>query len=56
MLLPYSSMLHIPLTNYHLLAAKQRSYKTVNLYAKFNEDFLEKKSQENAPLAEKGQD
>ena len=36
---PYGSMLHIPPTNYYLLAAKQESYQNVYLVTKNIEEF-----------------
>ena len=51
---PYGSKLHIPPTNYHLLATQQEPYKKQKLT--LNEKCLRvfwKKSQENGPLAEK---
>ena len=40
---PYGSMLHIPLTNLLLLAAKQESYKrNLSLYENFSRIFLKK--------------
>ena len=52
--MPYGSKLHIPPTNYHLLAAQQEPYKKKSLT--LNEKYLRvfwKKSQENGPEAEK---
>ena len=53
---PYGSKLHIPPTNYHLLAAQQEPYKKAQLLTKNMWEFSGKKSQENGPLAEKWQD
>ena len=52
-----ANMLHIPPTNYHLLAAQQEPYKKKQLIT--NEKYLsfleikKKKSQENGTLVEK---
>ena len=35
-------MLHVPLTNYHLLAAKQEPYQKACLFMKILKKFLEK--------------
>ena len=54
-LVPYCSMLLIPLTSYQFLAAKQESEKSLAL----NENILknlQEKSQENGMLTEKGKD
>ena len=49
----YGSKLHIPPTNYHLLAAQQEPYKkSLTLKEDFFESFLER-NQENGPLADK---
>ena len=50
---PYGSMLHIPLTNYLLLAAKQEPYLKAYLSVKNIEDFSAEKSQENEPVGRK---
>ena len=47
--MPYGSKLHIPPTNYHLLATQQEPYKKTFLRVFWG------KSQENGPLAEKWQ-
>ena len=49
LLLPCGSRLHIPPTDYHLLAAKQEPYQNAHLLTKIIEDFSEKKlvSQDN---------
>ena len=50
--MPYGSMLHIPPTNYHLLAAKQEPYQKAYPLTKNTEEFSWRKSQENGPCAE----
>ena len=56
--MPYGSKLHIPPTNYHLLAAQQEPYKKslITLNEKCLRVFWREQSQENGPLAEKWQD
>ena len=51
--MPYGSKLHIPPTNYHLLAARQEPYKKAKPLTKNIWEFSGKKSQENGPLAVK---
>ena len=46
-------MLHIPLTNYHLLAAKQESYQKAYLLTKNIKEFCGEKSQENSSVGRK---
>ena len=43
---PFGSMLHIPPTNYHLLAAKQEPFQKAFLLTKNTEDFSGKMSEE----------
>jgi len=54
------SKLHIPPTSNHLLATQQETYKISDLLTKNIGQFLlrkkKEKSQDNGPLAEKGQD
>ena len=51
--MPYVSMLHIPLTNSLLLAAKQEPYKkSLSVNEKYWKNFLEK-VQENGPAGRK---
>ena len=45
---PYDSMLHIPLTNLLLLAAKQKPYKKAYLLTKKKEEFCGKSSDQQA--------
>ena len=56
--MPYGSKLHIPPTNYHLLAAQQEPYKKslITHNEKCLRVFWREQSQENGPLAEKSQD
>ena len=55
--MPYGSKLHIPPTNYHLLAAQQEPYKkSLTLNEKYLRVLWREKSQENEPIAEKRQD
>ena len=51
--MPYGSMMHIPPTNYHLPAAKQKPYQKAYLLTKNVEEFSGEKSQENAPVGER---
>ena len=46
-------MLHIPPTNYHLLAAKQEPNQKAYLFKKHIDNFLGQKSQENRPVGTK---
>ena len=47
----YGSILHIPLTYYHLIAAKQEPYQTADLLTiDTEENYGEKKGQENGPV------
>ena len=51
--MPYGSMLHIPLTNLLLQAAKQEPYKkSLSVNEKYWKNFLEK-VQENGPAGRK---
>ena len=50
---PYGSMLHIPLTNLLLLAAKQESYKEAYLLTKNIEEFSGKSSEERTSRQKK---
>ena len=50
---PYGSMLHIPLTNLLLLAAKQESYKEAYLLIKNIEEFSGKSSEERTSRQKK---
>ena len=53
----YGSKLHIPPTNYHLLAAQLEPYeKSLNLNEFCLRVFWREKSQENGPLSEKRHD
>ena len=45
---PYGSMLHIPPTNSHLLAAKQKPYQQAYLLTKNIEEFSGKSLEERA--------
>ena len=55
--MPYGSKLHIPPTNYHLLAAQQEPYKKAYPLTKNIWEFSgEKKVRRTEPLAEKWQD
>ena len=55
MQVPYGSQLYVPQTSYHLPAAQQEPHKKAYLLANTREQFSGNKSQENLPLAEKGQ-
>ena len=48
----YGSMLQIPPTNYHLVAAKQEKYQKASLLTKMLKKFW-KKSQKNGPAGRK---
>ena len=50
---PYGSMLHIPPTNFYLLAAKQNPYPKAYLSTKNTEEFSGEKSEENWPVGRK---
>ena len=49
----YSSMLHIPPTSYHILAAKQEPYQKAYLLTKNIEEFSEKKARRMGQYAGK---
>ena len=51
---PYDIMLHIPPTNYHLPAAKRKSYEKAYLFTKILKTVLEReKSQKNGTVGRK---
>ena len=50
---PYSSMLDIPPTDYHLLAAKQEPYQKEHLFTKNTEEFSGKKVRGRGKQTEK---
>ena len=50
---PYGSMLNIPPTNSHLLAAKQEQYQKAHLLMENTEECFGEKSQVNGPVERK---